>query len=120
SHHRNDPELIAKKAKIDTYHVQLLAYFLEKLQATRDGDGSLLDHSLVMYGGGIGDGNLHTHWNIPLLLAGGLGGTVKPGRHRAFPENAPMTNLLLTVLDRVGARAETLGDSTGRLVGLDV
>ena len=70
SHHRNDPELIAKKAKIDTYHVQLLTYFLTKLQATPDGDGSLLDHSLIMYGGGMGDGNLHRHSDLPCLLAG--------------------------------------------------
>jgi hypothetical protein len=115
SHHRNDPALIDKKAKIDTYHVQLLTYFLEKLQSTPDGDGSLLDHSLIMYGGGIGNGNLHEHTRLPLLLAGGLGGSVRTGRHLAFPENTPMTNLLLTVLDKVGVHTEMLGDSTGRL-----
>ncbi len=112
SHHRNDPELIAKKAKIDIYHVQLLNYFLTKLQATRDGDGSLLDHSLILYGGGMGDGNLHRHFDLPCLLAGKLGGEFKTGRHLAFPDNTPMTNLLLTLLDKAGVPLDKLGDST--------
>jgi len=115
SHHRNDPALIAKKAKIDTYHVQLLAYFLEKMQAAQDGDGSLLDHSLIVYGGGLGDGNLHRHSDLPCLLAGKLGGQLKTGRHLQYPENTPMANLLLTILDKVGVQVEKLGDSTGRL-----
>lgn len=115
SHHRNDPELIAKKAKIDVYHVQLLSYFLTKLQATRDGDGSLLDHSLILFGGGMGDGNLHRHFDLPTLLAGRLGGQIKPGRHLAYPDNTPMTNLLLTMLDKAGVRMDKLGDSTGPL-----
>jgi hypothetical protein len=115
SHHRNDPELIAKKAKIDTYHVQLLAYFLEKLKATADGDGSLLDHSLIVYGGGMGDGNLHRHTDLPCLLAGRLGGQMKAGRHMNYPENTPMTNLLVSVLDKAGVHTEKLGDSTGAL-----
>jgi hypothetical protein len=115
SHHRNDPELIAKKAKIDTYHVLLLDYFLEKLKATPDGDGSLLDHSLILYGGGMGNGNLHRHSNLPCLLAGKLGGEFKTGRHVAYPENTPMSNLLLNILDKVGVNIEKMGDSTGRL-----
>ena len=115
SHHRNDPELIAKKAKIDTYHVQLLTYFLTKLQATRDGDGSLLDQSLIMYGGGMGDGNLHRHSDLPCLLAGSLGGRFKTGRHMAYPENTPMANLLVTILDKAGVRIDKMGDSTGSL-----
>jgi hypothetical protein len=115
SHHRNDPELIAKKARIDTYHVQLLTYFLTKLQAARDGDGSLLDQSLIMYGGGMGDGNLHRHSDLPCLLIGGLGGRFKTGRHLAYPENTPMANLLLTILDKAGVRIDKLGDSTGLL-----
>jgi hypothetical protein len=115
SHHRNDPELIAKKAKIDTYHIQLLTYFLEKLKATPDGDGSLLDHSLTMYGGGMGDGNLHRHADLPCLLAGNLGGQFKTGRHLQYPENTPMSNLLLTLLDKAGVHVEKLGDSTGEL-----
>jgi hypothetical protein len=115
SHHRNDPELIAKKAKIDVYHAQLLSYFLTRLESIRDGDGSLLDHSLILYGGGMGDGNLHRHFDLPCLLAGGLGGQFKGGRHFAFPDKTPMTNLLLTILDKAGAPLEKLGDSTGPL-----
>jgi hypothetical protein len=115
SHHRNDPELIAKKAKIDTYHVQLLNYFLEKMQSTQDGDGSLLDHSLIMYGGGMGNGNLHRHTDLPCLLAGKLGGQFTTGRHLAYAENTPMSNLLVTILDKVGAPIGKLGDSTGLL-----
>ncbi len=115
SHHRNDPDLIAKKARIDTYQAQLLAYFLEKLEATRDGDGSLLDQSLIMYGGGMGDGNLHRHSDLPCLIAGGLGGAIKTGRHVRYPVDTPMANLLLTVMDKVGVRIDKLGDSTGRL-----
>jgi Protein of unknown function (DUF1552) len=115
SHHRNDPELIAKKAKIDVYHAQLLSYFLTRLESTRDGDGSVLDHSLILYGGGMGDGNLHRHFDLPCLLAGKLGGQFKGGRHFAFPDKTPMTNLLLTILDKAGVPLEKLGDSTGPL-----
>jgi hypothetical protein len=115
SHHRNDPELIAKKAKIDTYHVQLLTYFLQKLQATPDGEGTLLDQSLILYGGGMGDGNLHRHFDLPCLLAGKLGGQFKTGRHIAYPDDTPMANLLLSVLDKVGVHLDKIGDSTGRL-----
>lgn len=115
SHHRNDPELIAKKAKIDTYHVQLLTYFLQKLQATADGDGTLLDQSLIMYGGGMGNGNLHRHFDLPCLLAGKLGGQFQTGRHIAYKENTPMANLLLTILGKSGVHIDKLGDSTGPL-----
>ena len=115
SHHRNDPELIAKKARIDGYQAQLLAYFLDTLKATPDGDGSLLDHSLVLYGGGMGDGNLHRHTNLPCLTAGKLGGAFPTGRHVAYPANTPMTNLLLTMLAASGIPQEKLGDSTGKL-----
>jgi len=115
SHHRNDPDQIAKKAKIDIYQAQLLAYFLEKMQATPDGDGSLLDHSLILYGGGMGDGNLHRHFDLPCLLAGKLGGRFKTGQHLHYPDNTPMSNLLLTILDKTGVHIDKLGDSTGRL-----
>jgi hypothetical protein len=115
SHHRNDPDLIAKKAKIDTYHVQLLAYFLEKLRGTPDGDGSLLDHSLIMYGGGMGNGNLHRHTDLPCVLAGKLGGKFTTGKHLSYPENTPMANLLITILDKTGVHLEKIGDSTGSL-----
>ena len=115
SHHRNDPDLIAKKAKIDNFHVQMLAYFLEKLHTTPDGDGSLLDHSLIMYGGGMGNGNLHRHTDLPCVLAGKLGGKFTPGKHINYPENTPMANLLLTILDKAGVRVDKIGDSTGSL-----
>jgi hypothetical protein len=115
SHHREDPQLIAKKQKIDTYHVYLLGYFLEKLQATPDGDGSLLDHSMILYGGGMGDGNLHEHVNLPTVVAGRLGGTLKTGQHLAVAENTPMANLLTSVLDKSGVQIEKIGDSTGKL-----
>ena len=115
SHHRNDPDLITKKQKIDFYHVQLLNHFLTRLKNTPDGDGTLLDHSLTLYGGGMGDGNLHRHFDLPCLTAGKLGGQVKPGQHYAYKDNMPMTNLLLSILDRVGAHVDKLGDSTGPL-----
>jgi len=115
SHHRDDPELIEKKGKIDTYHVSLLGYLAEKMKATPDGDGSLLDQSLLMYGGGMGDGNLHKHLDLPCVLLGKLGGRVKAGQHVAYPDGTPMANLLLTMLDKVGVQVDVIGDSTGRL-----
>lgn len=115
SHHRNDPELIAKKARIDVYQSQLCAHFLEQLKATPDGDGNLLDQSLILYGGGMGDGNMHRHADLPTLVAGRLGGAFRTGYHLHYTLDTPMANLLLTVLDKVGVRIETLGDSTGRL-----
>ena len=115
SHHRNDPDYMARKAKIDLYHVSLLSRFLQKLRDTPDGDGNLLDHSMTVYGGGIGNGNLHEHTNLPCLVAGGGGGRLKGGRHLAYPEDTPMANLLLTILDKAGVPAEKLGDSTGLL-----
>jgi hypothetical protein len=115
SHHRDDKELMSQKARIDTYHVQMLAYFLEKMAATPDGDGSLLDHSLIMYGSGMGNGNLHRHSDMPVLLAGKLGGKIKTGYHYDYTMNTPMANLLVTILDKVGVPIEKLGDSTGPL-----
>jgi len=103
------PGFIAKKARID--HVQLFADFLRKLHATPDGDCSLLDHSLMMYAGGMGDGNLHRHSDLPCLLVGKLCGKFKTGYDVTYPEDTPMANLLLTILDRAGARVERLGDS---------
>ncbi len=115
SHHRDDPELVAKKARIDTYHVQLLAEFAAKLHATPDGDGSLLDSSLVLFGSGMGDGNLHRHADLPCLMLGKLGGALKTGQHVAYPDDTPMTNLLVTLLDKIGVHVDQLGDSTGPL-----
>ena len=119
SHHNDRPEMVAKKAKIDLYHIQLFSYFLEKLRATPDGDGNLLDHSLLVYGSGLGDANIHDHRNLPLILAGGAGGRLKGGRHLAAPEDTPMANALMSSLDLAGIpMPDSLGDSTGRLVGL--
>jgi len=114
SHHQHDPVLVAKKAKIDTYHVQLLVGFLERLRAIEDGDGSLLDHSLILYGSGLGDGDLHSHNDLPVLVAGGGSGQLKGGRHINLPET-PMANLLVSLLNKVGVPTEQLGDSTGQL-----
>ena len=121
SHHINNPKLIARKAKIDQYHVQLLGYFLKKMRDTNDGDGSLLDHSMILYGGGLGNGNIHDHINLPCLLAGGASGSLKGGRHLAFPvaDKTPMANLLLSMLDKVGVPTpEKIGDSTAHLQGV--
>ncbi|HXA51995.1 MAG TPA: DUF1552 domain-containing protein [Candidatus Acidoferrum sp.] len=116
THHQNDPEKIEATIKIDTYHVKLFAYMLEKMQATRDGEGTLLDHSMLLYGSSICDGNAHTHHDLPLVLAGGARGAVKGGRHMRFPKETPMNNLLLTMLDKAGVPGtEKLGDSTGKL-----
>jgi hypothetical protein len=115
SHHRNDADLIDKKTRIDTYHVQLFSEFIEKLQATPDGDGTLLDHSLILFGSGMGDGNLHRHSNLPCITLGRLGGKIRSGQHVVYPDGTPMNNLLLTLLDHVGVHIESFGDSTGPL-----
>jgi hypothetical protein len=116
THHQNDATKIEAVTKIDTYHVQLFSYMLEKMQSTRDGEGTLLDHSLLLYGSSICDGNAHTHHNLPLVLAGGAAGKVKGGRHITFPKETPMNNLLLTMVEKAGLQApEKLGDSTGKL-----
>jgi hypothetical protein len=116
THHQNDPEKIEATIKIDTYHAKLFAYMLEKMQATRDGEGTLLDHSMLLYGSSICDGNAHTHHDLPLVLAGGANGSVKGGRHMRFSKETPMNNLLLTMLDKANVPGvEKLGDSTGRL-----
>jgi len=113
SHHRNDPENLAKLTKIQTYHIGLFAQFLAKLQSISDGDGSLLDHALILYGAGIADSNRHTHEKLPILLAGKGNNSVRTGRHIDLGKDTPVTNLLLAMLDRVGVRPERLGDSTG-------
>ena len=111
----DDPNQQVKFARVNTHHTALFAKFVERLQGTPDGDGTLLDHSLILYGGGMGDGNLHRHADLPTLSAGKLGGAIKSGYHRNYTLDTPMTNLLLTVLDKVGVNVEKLGDSTGRL-----
>jgi hypothetical protein len=114
THHQNDPEKIAKTIKINELHVKTFAYLVEKLQSTPDGDGSLLDHSMILYGSSISDGNAHTHHDLPLVLVGGAAGQVKGGRHIRYPKETPMNNLLLAMLDKAGVPAGHLGDSTGQ------
>ena len=118
SHHLNDPEKLEKIAKIDTFLVQQFAYYLEKLRATPDGDGSLLDQVMVLYGGGISNGNLHIHTSLPLVVGGHGGGQLAGGRHLAYPTGTPHANLLVSLLHKAGLPVETIGDSTGRLDGL--
>ena len=115
THHMNDPEKIAKTMKIDQLHVQSLAYLLGRLKNTPDGDGSLLDHSMILFGSSISDGNAHTHHDLPLVLAGGGNGKIKSGRHVRYAPETPMNNLLLSMLDKSGVPCESLGDSTGKL-----
>jgi len=115
SHHKGDPVLIKKVAQINRYHVEQFSYFVGKLASTPDGDGTLLDHSIIVYGSGISDGNRHLHHDLPVAVFGKGSGAWKPGRHIAYPRDTPMANLYLTMLDRIGVPAESIGDSTGKL-----
>ncbi len=115
THHQNKAEFLAKVAKINLFHVELFSYYVEKMKATQDGDGSLLDHSMVIYGGGLNDGNRHEHENLPTVLVGRGNGKLKPGRHVVYPAGTPMTNLYMSLLDHMDVRPETIGDSTGKL-----
>jgi hypothetical protein len=119
SHHREREELVSQLRKIDRYLVAQYARFVEKLRSIREGEGTLLDNCMVLYGSGLGDGNSHTHDHLPIVLAGRGGGTIRPGRHLQLPAQTPLNNLLLSMLERVGAPAERFGDSTGPLKGLD-
>ncbi|MBI3192801.1 MAG: DUF1552 domain-containing protein, partial [Pedosphaera parvula] len=118
SHHQNDRQMIQKLTKINRHHITQFAYFIEKLRSVREGEGTLLDHCMVVCGGGISDGNRHRHDDLPVLLAGRGGGTLQPGRHLQLNRAVPMTNLFLSMLDRLGVHAERVGDSTGKLEGL--
>ncbi|MSU59217.1 MAG: DUF1552 domain-containing protein [Pedosphaera sp.] len=115
SHHRNDADKMALIAKINRFHTTQFAYFLDKLKAVKEGEGTLLDNCMIVYGSGISDGNSHSHEDLPVLLAGGGAGSLTPGRHLKLKEKTPMTNLHLSLLDRMGAPAERIGDSTGKL-----
>lgn len=115
SHHLGAPDKIEKLAKINVHHMELFGYFLDKLAATKEGEGSLLDQSIVVYGSGLSDGNAHLHHDLPVMVAGGAGGTLKGGRHVIYPKETPMTNLYLSLLDRMGVQPEKLGDSNGRV-----
>jgi hypothetical protein len=115
THHGNDPAKIARMAKINQFHVSLFAEFLAKMKATPDGDGSLLDHSLYLYGSGIGNPNVHDHTNLPILVAGGAAGGMKGNRHIKYDKPTPLANLHLTLLDKVGVHLDSFADSTGKL-----
>jgi hypothetical protein len=115
THHQGDKEKIEKVTQINCFHAKQLAYLLEKLRATPDGDGTLLDHSMITYGSGLSDGNAHDHANLPTVLAGRACGALKPGRYVRYPKETPMGNLYVAMLDRMGVPVESLGDSNGEL-----
>jgi hypothetical protein len=118
SHHQNDPEKLAKLSKINTYQAVQFAYYLEKLQSTPDGDGSLLDHMIVIYGAGMSDSNQHSALNLPIVLAGGGAGQIGGGRHVKYSSGTPLANLHVTLLDKLGVHVERLADSNGELKAL--
>ncbi|MCZ2074814.1 MAG: DUF1552 domain-containing protein [Bryobacterales bacterium] len=115
THHRNNPEMIDKVRRINRYHMEQFAWFLNRLKSVSDGDGTLLDHSIIVYGSGLSDGNRHRHENLPVLVAGRGGGTLHPGRHLRFPIETPMANLYMSILERAGVEPESIGDSNGKL-----
>ena len=115
THHRNNPEWIEKVTKINCFHLEQFAYFVNKLKSTPDGDGTLLDRVMVVYGSGLADGNQHTHADLPVLLAGAGNGAIRPGRHVRYPKETPMNNLYVAMLDHMGIPPEHIGDSTGEL-----
>jgi hypothetical protein len=116
THHHGEGDKIAKVIQINTLHTKMLAYYLDKLRSTPDGDGSLLDHTLIMYGAALSDANLHLYTDLPILLVGGGVNGIKGGQHIKYPARTPLTNLLVTMLDKAGVpKAEKIGDSTGKL-----
>jgi hypothetical protein len=119
SHHGNDAAKKEKIAKVNRFHIEQFAYFLDQLRAIPEGEGNLLDNSMIVYGSAISDGNRHNHNDLPIVLAGSAGGAFKTGRHIKYDDWTPMNNLFLTMLDTIGAPCERLGDSTGKLKGLD-
>ncbi|MBC8116185.1 MAG: DUF1552 domain-containing protein, partial [Candidatus Saccharimonas sp.] len=119
SHHQNKQDWIDHLKKIDKFLVGHFAKFLEKLNGISEGSGTLLDNSMVVYGSAIADGNRHSHHDLPILLAGKGGGTIASGRHLVYPHETPLNNLFLSMLDRMDAGVDSLGDSTGRLKGLE-
>jgi len=118
THHRNNPEMMEKVAKINCFHFSLFSEWIAKLATMPDGDGTLLDHSGIVYGSGISDGNKHLHHDLPVLVAGKMNGTIQPGRHIVYEKDTPMTNFYLSMLTNFGVKSETIGDSNGELKGL--
>ena len=119
SHHQSDPVKLAKISNINEFHAKQFAYVVQKMKSIPEGDGSLLDNSMILYGAGISDGNRHNNENLPIVIAGKAGGTIRSGRHISYDFETPMSNLFLSMMDRMGVHAETFGDSTGRLRGLE-
>jgi hypothetical protein len=115
THHGGDTDKIAKVAKINQFHVSLFAEFLQKLKATPEGNGSLLDHVLYLYGSGMGNPNVHDHVNLPIIVAGGAAGKMRGGRHIRYSDPTPLANLHLTLLDKVGVRLDSFADSSGKV-----
>ncbi len=115
THHRDNPDLQAKIAQIDNYHAQMFAYLLQKLKSTSDGDGTLLDHSLIVYGSGISEGDRHSYKDLPILLAGGKSAQIEGGNHIRYPEGTQMTDLYATLLDKLGVPVENVAEGTKRL-----
>jgi Protein of unknown function (DUF1552) len=116
THHQGDPEKIEKTVKINTFHTKMMAYYFDKLRQTKDGDGSLLDHSMILYGAALSDANLHLYTDLPMFLMGGQAAGIKGGQHVRYPKRTPLTNLLLTMLDKAGVTGvASLGDSTKRV-----
>jgi hypothetical protein len=119
SHHAEDPGQIKRFAQLNRYHVQMLGYLIRKLAETKEGDGTLLDRSLVLYGSNMGNSNQHLHYDVPHIMVGGAGGKLKGDRHLAYASRTvPTGNLLLSILDMFDVRADKFGDSTGRLQGV--
>lgn len=118
SHHGDNPEKIEKMSKINAFHVSLFAEYLERLKNTPEGNGSLLDNVLLLYGSGIGNPNVHNHSNLPIIVAGGAAGGMKGNRHIRYKEPKPLANLHLSLLDKVGVKVDQFGDSTGKIDGL--
>jgi len=115
SHHGNNPDKMAVFSKLNTYHVEAVAYFVKKLQAIPDGDGTLLDHSIVLYGSGMSDGNTHNNYNVPVVVVGGRDQQIKGNRHLKYPKGTPLANLSLRLMDKFGVNLDKFGDSTGEL-----
>ena len=120
THHRNQVPLMDKVSAINEYHMRQFAAWVQKLKSTPEGDGSLLDHSMIVYGAGLSDGNRHLHDDLPTVIAGRANGSIKTGRRVVYPKETPMCNLFLSMMDRMGVRVEKFADSTGRLEGLDL
>ena len=120
THHRNQPDLMEKVVTINSYHMKQFAGWVEKLKAIKEGDGTLLDNSMIVYGAGLSDGNRHLHEDLPTLIAGRAGNYIKTGRRVVYRKETPMCNLYLTMMDRMGVHMEHFGDATGKLEGLDL